>query len=84
MATGSPFLARMHLPSHWLSWGQTRPQTAGRLFCFQIWRMDCVKSLSRMNLMKPGMSTPTGQPSTQPGFLHCRQREASSFAISGV
>ena len=23
-------MPRVHLPSHWLSWGQTRPQTAGR------------------------------------------------------
>ena len=32
MATGSPFLPRMHWPSHWISWGHTRPQTAGRAF----------------------------------------------------
>ena len=32
MATGSPFFPRMHTFSHWSSWGQTRPQTAGRLF----------------------------------------------------
>ncbi len=74
----------MHRPSHWLSWGQTRPQTAGRLFCVHTFRMDWVKSPSLMNRMKPGMSIPTGQPSTQPGFLHCRQRAASSWAISGV
>jgi hypothetical protein len=59
----------MHLPSHWISWGQTRPQTAGRLFCFQMWRMDWVKSPSLASRMNPGMSTPTGQPSTQPGVL---------------
>ena len=30
MPTGSFLMPRVHLPSHWLSWGQTRPQTAGR------------------------------------------------------
>lgn len=29
MATGSPFLPRTHRHSHWLSWGQTRPEIAG-------------------------------------------------------
>ena len=29
METGSPLMPRIHLPSHWLSCGQTRPQTAG-------------------------------------------------------
>ena len=29
MATGSPFTPRMQLPSHCVSCGQTRPQTAG-------------------------------------------------------
>ena len=32
-----------------------------------------------MSWINPGMSTPTGQPSTQPGFLHCRHRLASSM-----
>ena len=30
MATGSPFTPRTHLPSHWFSWGHTRPEMAGR------------------------------------------------------
>ena len=29
MATGASFLARMQAPSHWNSYGQTRPQTEG-------------------------------------------------------
>ena len=29
METGSPLIPRIHLPSHWLSCGQTRPQIAG-------------------------------------------------------
>ena len=35
------------------------------------------KSPSAISLTKPGMSIPTGQPSTHVGFLHGRQREAS-------
>ena len=35
-------------------------------------------------LMKRGIGTPTGQPVTQGGFLHCMQREASRTACSGV
>ena len=30
MEIGSPLMPRMHFPSHWVSWGHTRPQTAGR------------------------------------------------------
>ena len=30
MPTGSFLMPRTHLASHWLSWGQTRPHTAGR------------------------------------------------------
>ena len=29
METASPLMPLMHLPSHWVSCGQTRPQTAG-------------------------------------------------------
>ena len=29
METGSPLIPRIHFPSHWLSCGHTRPQTAG-------------------------------------------------------
>jgi len=32
---------------------------------------------------KPGMSMLTGQPITHSGFLHCRQRLASTSATSG-
>jgi hypothetical protein len=30
MPTGSPLMPRTQYFSHWLSWGQTRPHTAGR------------------------------------------------------
>jgi len=82
MATGSSFLPRMHTPSHWLSWGQTRPQTAGRLFRSQTLRMDLVNSPSLISRMNAGMSTETGQPSMQVGFLHWRHRSASRTAVS--
>ena len=29
METGSPLMPRTHFASHWVSWGHTRPQTAG-------------------------------------------------------
>ena len=81
---GMPLRPTTHSPSHWISWGHTRPHTAGRLFFSQIFRMAPLKSPSRMSPMKAGMSTPTGHPFTQFGFRHCRQRAASSRAISGV
>ena len=36
MEIGSPLIPRMHLPSHWLSCGHTRPQTAGSAEDFAI------------------------------------------------
>ena len=88
MATGPPvfsgFLPRRHLPSHWFSWGQTRPQTAGR------------ELNSRRTLYAPGrspfcsspmnalMSISTGQPERHSGFLHWRQRLASAMASASV
>ncbi len=42
------------------------------------------KSPSAMHLMNSGMSTDTGHPSTQDGFLHCKHRLASVIAISSV
>ena len=48
METGVSFLPTMHRPWHWLSWGQTRPQTAGRLFFSHSLRMAWVKSPSAM------------------------------------
>ena len=82
MAIGAPFLPRMHIFSHCSSWGQTRPQTAGKAFVSLIFFTPEPKSRSTMHLMKPGILIPTGQPCRQSGFLHCRQREASETAIS--
>jgi hypothetical protein len=36
MATGSPFIPRTHFASHWVSCGQTRPQTDGRELVWEI------------------------------------------------
>ena len=84
MATGSPFLPSTQFLSHCSSCGQTRPQTAGSAFVRLIFLMPAAQSPSAMQSMKPGMSMPTGQPSTHPGFLQARQRAASWRARSSV
>ena len=81
-ASGSPLLPSRHSFSHWSSCGQTRPQTAGSAFFSRISRAAPAKSPAATSLTNPGMSTPTGQPSTHAGFLHCRQRLASATASS--
>ena len=84
MATGSAFLPSTHWISHCVSCGQTRPQMAGRLFLSLSISTARHMSPSARALMNSGMRTCTGQPSTHWGFLHCRQRVASSTAISIV
>ena len=84
MATGSPLMPRTHLPSHWVSWGQTRPQTAGRLEDWAMIWYAASKLPSATSLMKSGMRIFTGQPPTQGLCLQFRQRLASSMAVSGV
>ena len=82
MATASPFLPSTQPRSHCSSCGQTRPHTAGRaLVCFTV-RMPAANSPSATYPTNAGMSTPTGQPATHPGFLQARQRAASSRASS--
>ena len=80
MATGSPFLPRMHLPSHWFSCGQTRPQTEGSRLSPLMAFSAPAQSSSRIFSMNCGMWTPTGQPSMHRGFLQSRQRLASATA----
>ena len=80
MATGSPFLPRTHLPSHWFSCGQTRPQTEGSRLASRMISRPPPKLPSRIFSMKPGMLMETGQPSTHWGFLQSRQRLASATA----
>src|SRR6185369_1374465 len=82
MATASPLTPRTHLASHWVSWGQTRPQTAGRALspCSRraaVGRSSCARASSTS-----GMETPTGQPSTQGRCLHWMKRLASCTAAS--
>ena len=84
MATGSDFLPRMHLPSHWFSCGQTRPQIAGSMESSRMVSRAPPKSFARICSIKRGMLMLTGQPSTQNGFLQLRQRSASASAISSV
>src|SRR5665647_716546 len=82
MATGSCFTPRTQSISHCSSCGQTRPQTAGKLVVSLSLAMAPAGSPAWMSWTKAGMSMPTGQPSTHLGFLHSRQRLASSMAIS--
>ena len=84
MATSAPLFFRMHCDSHWLSWGQTRPQTAGRQFFSLSLLMPEAKSPLLAKEMNPGISISTGQPLTQRGFLHCMHRFASAMTISCV
>ncbi len=84
MATGEPFLARTQTPSHWISWGQTRPVTQGRALSPSSDAAAPAMSPMRRSSMKRGMLTRTGQPSMQTGFLHWRQRSASSTASCSV
>ena len=51
METASPLMPRMHLPSHWVSCGQTRPQTAGSALDFAD---DLIGLLRNFLLYLPG------------------------------
>src|SRR5450759_1830220 len=82
MATGSCFTPRTQSCSHCSSWGQTRPQTAGKLLVSLSLAMAPAGSPAAIILTTAGMSIPTGQPRTHLGFLHSRQRLASSMAMS--
>src|SRR5665647_1949622 len=82
MATGSCFTPRTQSISHCSSCGQTRPQTAGKLVVSLSLAMAPAGSPAWMSWTKAGMSMPTGQPSTHLGFLHSRQRLASSMSMS--
>ena len=84
MATGSSFFPTIQSFSHWSSCGQTLPHTAGRLLRSFSLRAAPAKSPSAISAMKAGISISTGHPSRHFGFLHCRQRRASSCASSGV
>ena len=59
---GSDFLPRMHLPSHWFSCGQTRPQMAGSMESSRMVSRAPPKSFARICSIKRGMLMLTGQP----------------------
>ncbi len=84
MATGSPFFPRTQGISHCSSWGQTRPQTAGRALVSLIFLAASTNFPFATRSMNSGIWTPTGHPFTHWGFLHWMQRLASSTARSGV
>ena len=83
IATGSPRLATTHTTSHCSSCGQTRPQIAGRVLVSLSLTSEPATSPWRSRSMKAGMSIPTGHPLTHGGLAHCRQRCASTSAVSG-
>src|SRR6185369_15677643 len=82
MATASPLTPRTHLASHWVSWGQTRPQTAGRALSPCSRRAAAGRSSFDRASSTSGMETPTGQPSTHGRCLHWMHRLASCTAAS--
>ena len=64
------------------SCGHTRPVTAGRLLSPRKISAAAATSPSASLPINPGISIPTGQPSTHLTFLHCKQRLASSIAVA--
>ena len=82
MATGSPFLPRVHTPSHCVSCGHTRPQMAGSEFALFTMAYAQAKLPSATCAMNCGMGTPTGHPLTHGVFGHWMQRRASAIASS--
>ena len=80
MATGSILRAITHWLSHWVSCGQTRPHTDGRMFASRITLNAPSMSFTSRWRMNRGMWMATGQPLMQVGRLHCRQRSASRSA----
>ena len=84
MATGSNFFPSVQCFSHWLSWGQTRPQTAGSRFSLLMISSALSNSPALIAWMNRGIGTLTGQPVTHFGSLQFRHRPASVRAISGV
>ena len=84
METGSPFLPRIHCPSHWLSCGQTRPQIAGSALDSPITLYASSNHPSFTLEMNPGISIDTGHPCTHFAFLHPIHLFASSTASSAL
>ena len=84
MAMGSPLRPRMQLPSHCVSWGQTRPQTAGSDESWAMMSAAREKSSWATAAMNSGILMLTGQLETHMGFLQWRQRRASATACSRV
>ena len=84
MATGSSVSPTVQTPSHWVSCGQTRPQTAGSRLVDVMTSYAPWKFFSPILAMNAGMSMETGQPRTHGSSAHCRHRSASRSAFSSV
>ena len=80
ICTGLPFLPSTQCPWHCFSWGQTRPQMAGKLLLALM--MDIAAPMLPMDnsCTKSGISLSIGHPLRHWGILQCRQRLASSIA----
>ena len=70
MATGVSFFPMTQGRSHWALLGAHPAADAGQAFRSQIFLTAFVNSPCWMSRMKAGISTDTGHPSMQEGFLH--------------
>ena len=80
MATGSFFIPRIQVFSHWSSCGQTLPQIPGIVFFSLIFSRASLNLFSFISSINPLISISTGQPSVHLGFLHIRHLSLSSNA----
>ena len=82
MEIGSPLMPRIHFPSHWLSWGHTRPQTAGSALDSAMVLAASSNLPSFTSAMNLGILIATGHPWMHFAFLQLMQRCASAWASS--
>ena len=77
-------MPRTHCPSHWLSWGHTLPQTAGKADDSAIILAASSKFPNLTCPMNLGIWILTGHLETHLGFLQFKHLDASSIASSLV
>ena len=76
--TGVSLRPRMQWPSHWPSWLHTIEHTSENGLFSKSISPASVILFSLKRRMTSGMLVEMGQPFWHMGFLHCRQRFASS------
>ena len=84
MPTLSPLIARTQPPSHWVSWGQTRPQTAGKEEDILIMLYASSYFFSFIFPIKAGISIETGHFELHGLFLQFKHLFASFIACSSL